>query len=62
MEGVSIALVLAGHLLPLGPKSWQMNGAVAATGMALFFILSGFLSTSKGERKGKTGAALFSCK
>lgn len=38
--------MLAGHLLPLGPKSWQMNAAVAAAGMALFFILSGFLITN----------------
>lgn len=45
-RGVSISFVLAGHLLPLGIKKWQMNGAVAATGMVLFFILSGFLITS----------------
>ncbi|WP_028584993.1 acyltransferase family protein [Desulfogranum mediterraneum] len=45
-RGVSISLVLAGHLLPLGIKRWQMNGAVAATGMVLFFILSGFLITN----------------
>ncbi|OIR03134.1 acyltransferase family protein [mine drainage metagenome] len=45
-RGVSISFVLAGHLLPLGPKSWQMNAAVAAAGMALFFILSGFLITN----------------
>lgn len=45
-RGISILLVLAGHLLPLGPKSWQMNEAIAATGMALFFILSGFLITN----------------
>lgn len=38
--------VLAGHLLPLGPKSWQMNAAFAATGMVIFFNLSGFLITS----------------
>lgn len=45
-RGVSISFVLAGHLLPLGPKSWHMNAAVAASGMALFFILSGFLITN----------------
>jgi peptidoglycan/LPS O-acetylase OafA/YrhL len=45
-RGVSISLVLAGHLFPLGIKKWQMNGAVAATGMVLFFILSGFLITN----------------
>lgn len=45
-RGLSILFVLAGHLFPLSAKSWQMNGAVAATGMALFFILSGFLITN----------------
>jgi len=45
-RGISILLVLAGHMLPLGPKSLQMNGAIAASGMAIFFTLSGFLITS----------------
>ncbi len=45
-RGISISLVLAGHLLPLGPKSWQLNEAVAGAGMAIFFILSGFLITN----------------
>ncbi len=45
-RGISILWVLAGHLLPLGPKSWQMNGAIAASGMVIFFILSGFLITN----------------
>jgi peptidoglycan/LPS O-acetylase OafA/YrhL len=45
-RGVSILLVLAGHLLPLGPSEYDMNAAVAAAGMGLFFILSGFLITS----------------
>lgn len=44
-RALSIMMVLAGHLLPLGPRGWAMNGAVAATGMALFFTLSGFLIT-----------------
>ena len=44
-RATSILLVLAGHLFPLGPKSWQLNAAVAASGMALFFTLSGFLIT-----------------
>lgn len=39
----SILCVLAGHLLPLGPGAWALNGAVAATGMVVFFNLSGFL-------------------
>ncbi len=42
-RALSILAVLAGHLLPLGPKSWELNGAVAASGMAIFFTLSGFL-------------------
>lgn len=41
----SILLVLAGHLFPLGPARFRMNEAVAASGMVLFFILSGFLIT-----------------
>lgn len=42
-RATSILLVLAGHWLPLGPRASGMNEAVAATGMALFFTLSGFL-------------------
>ena len=42
-RGISILLVLAGHLLPLGPHDLLVNETVAATGMVLFFILSGFL-------------------
>lgn len=44
-RGISILLVLACHLLPLGPKSWQLNDAAGPMGMALFFTLSGFLIT-----------------
>lgn len=44
-RALSILLVLAGHWLPIGPKSWGLNEAVAATGMVLFFNLSGFLIT-----------------
>jgi peptidoglycan/LPS O-acetylase OafA/YrhL len=44
-RGISILLVLCGHLLPVGPKSWAMNIAVAGAGMAIFFTLSGFLIT-----------------
>ena len=44
-RALSILAVLAGHWVPLGPASWQMNAAVAASGMALFFCLSGFLIT-----------------
>ena len=45
-RGISILCVLAGHMLPLGPKSLQLNEMIAATGMSLFFILSGFLIVS----------------
>ena len=44
-RALSILLVLAAHLLPLGPKSLQFNEAAATMGMALFFTLSGFLIT-----------------
>ncbi|HFE38313.1 MAG TPA: acyltransferase [Gammaproteobacteria bacterium] len=45
-RGISILFVLAAHLFPLGPKQWQMNSAVAVTGMVIFFNLSGFLITT----------------
>ncbi|WP_443969518.1 acyltransferase family protein [Sphingobium sp. CR28] len=44
-RALSILFVLGGHLLPLGPSRWSLNGAVAASGMAMFFTLSGFLIT-----------------
>ncbi|MFI4935243.1 MAG: acyltransferase family protein [Caulobacterales bacterium] len=45
VRAVSILAVLAGHLLPLGPKFLQLNGVAAGCGMSLFFTLSGFLIT-----------------
>ena len=45
-RAVSILLVLAGHLFPLGPSRFQVNGSIAELGMAIFFTLSGFLITS----------------
>jgi len=42
-RAISILAVLAGHMLPLGPSQWGMNGPIAANGMAIFFTLSGFL-------------------
>lgn len=45
-RGLSILLVLASHLLPLGPKNLQFNISVGILGMVLFFNLSGFLITS----------------
>ncbi|MEP7246529.1 MAG: acyltransferase [Gammaproteobacteria bacterium] len=44
-RGLSILFVLASHLLPLGPKAWQLNEMTGPMGMALFFTLSGFLIT-----------------
>jgi peptidoglycan/LPS O-acetylase OafA/YrhL len=43
LRAISIILVLAAHLLPLGPKSLQLNLTAGAIGMSLFFILSGYL-------------------
>jgi peptidoglycan/LPS O-acetylase OafA/YrhL len=42
-RGLSILLVLATHLLPLGPKAWRLNETAGPMGMSLFFTLSGFL-------------------
>lgn len=42
-RGLSILLVLAAHLLPLGPKSFRLNEASGILGMSIFFCLSGFL-------------------
>jgi peptidoglycan/LPS O-acetylase OafA/YrhL len=43
LRAISILLVLATHLLPLGPKTWNLNSMAGAMGMSLFFALSGFL-------------------
>ncbi|HEX5472877.1 MAG TPA: acyltransferase [Lacipirellulaceae bacterium] len=45
-RGISILLVLAGHMLPIGPKWLQLNVMVAAAGLSIFFCLSGFLIVS----------------
>jgi peptidoglycan/LPS O-acetylase OafA/YrhL len=45
-RGTSILLVLATHLLPLGPKAWRLNEVAGPMGMNIFFILSGFLITN----------------
>jgi peptidoglycan/LPS O-acetylase OafA/YrhL len=42
-RAISILLVLSCHMLPLGPKAWNLNHSAALAGMALFFTLSGFL-------------------
>lgn len=47
-RALSIACVLACHLLPLGPKTFfDLNIAVGQFGMAIFFALSGFLIAHK---------------
>ena len=45
-RAISIFLVLAAHLLPLGPKALELNETAARAGMSLFFTLSGYLITS----------------
>ena len=44
-RAISILVVLAAHMLPLGPKRFDLNASVGALGMSLFFTLSGFLIT-----------------
>ncbi len=46
LRAISILLVLAAHLLPLGPKWLRLNETAGAMGMSLFFALSGFLIAS----------------
>jgi peptidoglycan/LPS O-acetylase OafA/YrhL len=46
LRGISISLVLAAHLLPLGPKSLNLNSTAGLMGMSLFFTLSGYLIVS----------------
>lgn len=45
-RGISILLVLVGHMLPLGPKWLELNSMVSAAGLSIFFCLSGFLIVS----------------
>jgi len=42
-RALSILLVLSAHMLPLGPKRWELNEPAGVLGMAVFFCLSGFL-------------------
>ena len=44
-RALSISLVMVGYLLPVGPGQWALNSPTAATGMVMFFTLSGFLLT-----------------
>ncbi len=46
LRAISIGLVLATHLLPLGPKPLQLNSTAGPMGMSLFFVLSGYLIVS----------------
>ena len=45
LRAISILLVLATHMLPLGPKVFRINETTGPMGMSLFFGLSGFLIT-----------------
>ena len=47
LRAISILLVLATHMLPVGPKSLRLNETTGAMGMSLFFALSGFLIVSQ---------------
>ncbi|HEY0061071.1 MAG TPA: acyltransferase [Telluria sp.] len=57
-RGLSILLVLAAHLAPLGPKSWQLNYSSGILGMAIFFTLSGYLITAALLREPRVRAFL----
>lgn len=46
LRAISILLVLACHMIPLGPPMLRLNFTVGALGMSIFFSLSGFLVTS----------------
>jgi peptidoglycan/LPS O-acetylase OafA/YrhL len=46
LRAISILLVLATHMLPVGPKILRLNETTGAMGMSLFFSLSGFLIVS----------------
>jgi peptidoglycan/LPS O-acetylase OafA/YrhL len=46
LRAISILLVLACHMVPLGPSLLQLNFTAGALGMSIFFSLSGFLITS----------------
>lgn len=55
-RAISILLVLASHMLPLGPERFEMNVASGQMGMALFFTLSGFLITTQLHAKRHIGS------
>ncbi|WGD54936.1 acyltransferase [Bradyrhizobium sp. CB1650] len=52
LRAISIMLVLATHLLPLGPKALHLNSTAGPMGMSLFFTLSGYLIVSTLQSSG----------
>jgi peptidoglycan/LPS O-acetylase OafA/YrhL len=57
-RAVSIFAVLWAHMLPGGPKSLELNNALALAGMSLFFTLSGFLITTNLSKHPNVGSFL----
>lgn len=55
-RAISILLVLAAHMLPLGPKFLRLNEMAGYLGMSLFFTLSGFLITRQLHKNHDIGA------
>ena len=49
LRAISILLVLAAHMVPVGPSVLGLNYTVGAMGMSLFFALSGFLDSRQGS-------------
>lgn len=45
IRALSIFLILATHMLPVGLPAWRLNAMTGPMGMSLFFCLSGFLIT-----------------
>lgn len=57
-RAASIIFVLFGHLIPLGPKAWELNECAARLGMTMFFSLSGFLIATQLRHDARVGQFL----